>query len=94
MLKQIGTLVMTLISRSMQPFQRLYGVSRFLFSALALAVVFTLFASYFVALTVVPLFCAKFIKKPHGHDVAGHKKSFSSRFNGWRANRSSRHAAA
>ncbi|MDB6067775.1 MAG: acriflavin resistance protein [Pedosphaera sp.] len=65
------------------PVTFLYGVSRFLFSALALAVVFALFASYFVALTVVPLFCAKFIKKPHGHDVAGHKKSFSSRFNGW-----------
>ena len=36
----------------------LYGVSRFLFSALALAVVLSLVASYFVAMTVVPLFCA------------------------------------
>ncbi len=42
----------------------LYGVSRFLFTALALAVVFSLFASYVIALTVVPLFCAKFIKRP------------------------------
>jgi multidrug efflux pump subunit AcrB len=41
-------------------------VSRFLFSSLALAVVISLFASYFVALTVVPLFCARFIKSPHG----------------------------
>ena len=40
----------------------LYGVSRFLFSALALSVVLSLFASYVVALTVVPLFCAKFIR--------------------------------
>ena len=32
----------------------LYGVSRFLFTALALGVVLSLFASYFVALTVVP----------------------------------------
>ena len=40
----------------------LYGVSRFLFSALALSVVLSLFASYFVAMTVVPLFCAKLIK--------------------------------
>ncbi len=40
----------------------LYGVSRFLFTALALAVVLSLFASYFVAMTVVPLFCARFIK--------------------------------
>ncbi len=44
------------------PVMFLYGVSRFLFSALALAVVLSLFASYFVALTVVPLFCAKLIK--------------------------------
>ena len=40
----------------------LYGVSRFLFIGLALAVVLSLFASYFVAMTVVPLFCAKLIK--------------------------------
>src|SRR4051794_34412723 len=47
------------------PVTFLYGVSRFLFSALALAVVLALFASYFVAMTVVPLFCAKLIKLPH-----------------------------
>src|SRR6202000_794997 len=40
----------------------LYGVSRFLFVALASSVVLSLFASYIVALTVVPLFCAKLIK--------------------------------
>jgi hydrophobic/amphiphilic exporter-1 (mainly G- bacteria), HAE1 family len=44
----------------------LYGVSRFLFTALALAVVLSLFASYFVAMTVVPLFCARLIRG-HGH---------------------------
>src|SRR6185312_1873896 len=44
------------------PVTFLYGVSRFLFTALALSVVLSLFASYFVAMTVVPLFCAKFIK--------------------------------
>src|SRR5581483_7712959 len=49
------------------PVTYLYGVSRFLFSALALSVVLSLFASYFVAMTVVPLFCAKLIKG-HGHD--------------------------
>ncbi|GGH11455.1 efflux RND transporter permease subunit [Silvibacterium dinghuense] len=47
------------------PVTMLYGVSRFLFSALALAVVISLFASYFVAMTVVPLFCARFIHSPH-----------------------------
>jgi multidrug efflux pump subunit AcrB len=49
------------------PVTFLYGVSRFLFSALALSVVLSLFASYVVALTVVPLFCARFIKAPAHH---------------------------
>ena len=44
------------------PVTFLYGVSKFLFSALAIAVVLSLFASYLVALTVVPLFCAKYLK--------------------------------
>jgi multidrug efflux pump subunit AcrB len=47
------------------PVTFLYGVSQFLFTALALSVVLSLFASYIVAMTVVPLFCAKFIK---GHE--------------------------
>src|SRR6202030_4361776 len=56
------------------PVTFLYGVSRFLFSALALAVVCALFASYFVAMTVVPLFCARFIKKPHGHEAGAPRR--------------------
>ena len=44
----------------------LYGVSRYLFIALALAVVLSLAASYLVAMTVVPAFCARFIKTAHG----------------------------
>src|ERR1700726_753407 len=44
----------------------LYGVSKFLFTALAAAVILSLFASYVVAMTVVPLFCARFIKSAHG----------------------------
>jgi multidrug efflux pump subunit AcrB len=51
------------------PVTMLYGVSKFLFSSLALAVVISLFASYFVALTVVPLFCVRFIKSGHGDVV-------------------------
>jgi len=47
------------------PVTFLYGVSKFLFSALALAVALSLFASYAVAMTVVPLFCARFIKASH-----------------------------
>ncbi len=49
------------------PVTFLYGVSQFLFTALALSVVLSLFASYVVAMTVVPLFCAKFIKGHGGH---------------------------
>lgn len=48
------------------PVTFLYGVSRYFFGALAMAVVISLFASYFVAMTVVPLFCARFIRMPHG----------------------------
>jgi len=52
------------------PVTFLYGVSKFLFTALALAVVISLFASYLVAMTVIPLFCSRFLKAvPHG---AGH----------------------
>src|SRR4029079_5964684 len=55
------------------PVTFLYGVSRFLFSALALAVVLALVASYFVAMTVVPLFCARFMKAPvHHHHHPAH----------------------
>src|SRR5215471_3856979 len=48
------------------PVTLLYGVSKFLFTSLALSVVISLFASYAVAMTVVPLFCAKLIKGHHG----------------------------
>jgi HAE1 family hydrophobic/amphiphilic exporter-1 len=57
----------------------LYGVSRFLFVALALAVILSLFASYFVAMTVVPLFCAKLIKKHQADEEVG-DNFVSSRF--------------
>jgi multidrug efflux pump subunit AcrB len=51
------------------PVVLLFGVSKYLFSALALAVVLALLASYLVAMTVVPLFCAKFIKLGPEHHV-------------------------
>src|SRR5579871_4670222 len=50
------------------PVTFLYGVSKFLFTALALAVVISLFASYLVAMTVIPLFCSRFLKSvPHSN---------------------------
>lgn len=66
------------------PVTMLYGVSKFLFSALALAVVISLLASYFVAMTVVPLFCARFIRSPQvaeGRGVENKPPGFWNRFN-------------
>ncbi|MGH8022084.1 MAG: efflux RND transporter permease subunit, partial [Limisphaerales bacterium] len=60
----------------------LYGVSKYLFSALALSVVLSLAASYVVAVTVVPLFCARFLKeRPGGGAAAGEPKGWLARFN-------------
>ena len=62
------------------PVTFLYGVSRFLFASLALAVILALFASYIVAMTVVPLYCARFIRLDHHDGAAGRKRSLMSRF--------------
>ncbi len=61
----------------------LYGVSRFLFTALALSVVMSLFASYAVAMTVVPLFCAKLIRGHSSHAAGTLPSSLMGRFNAW-----------
>ena len=53
-------------------------MERLRFRPLALAVVLSLFASYVVALTVVPLFCAKFIRAPAKN--GGHPQNFNARF--------------
>lgn len=63
------------------PVTFLYGVSKFLFTALGLAVAISLFASYAVALTVVPLFCARFIKSPAAHGDGTPSRGFGARFN-------------
>jgi HAE1 family hydrophobic/amphiphilic exporter-1 len=67
------------------PVTFLYGVSRFLFTALALSVVFSLLASYVVAMTVVPLFCAKLIKAHQAHEELGDTapQGRGQRFNAW-----------
>ena len=44
------------------PVTLLFGVSKFLFTALALSVVLSLSASYFVAISIVPLYCAKLLR--------------------------------
>jgi len=69
----------------------LYGVSKFLFSALALAFSLSLLASFVVAMTVIPLFCSRFLKQ-HApaeggaeHPVPVHPggQSLWDRFNAW-----------
>jgi multidrug efflux pump subunit AcrB len=73
------------------PVTLLYGVSKFLFSALALAVVLSLFASFLVAMTVVPLFCARFMKQAATHaesesqveEAKAARKGLGTRFNLW-----------
>ena len=54
-----------------------YGVSKYLFIDLALGVVLSIFASYIFAMTVVPLYCAQFIRidaHAHGHaEGEGHE---------------------
>ena len=68
----------------------LYGVSKYLFSALGLSLMLSLFASYFVAMTVVPLFCANLMKAHHAGEEAGttphdnaKRKKWGPRFNVW-----------
>jgi multidrug efflux pump subunit AcrB len=56
------------------PVTFLFGVSKFLFSALALAFCLSLLASFVVAMTVIPLFCSKFLKAVH-HSHEGHGAS-------------------
>ncbi|MFZ0923483.1 MAG: efflux RND transporter permease subunit, partial [Candidatus Acidiferrales bacterium] len=75
------------------PVTLLYGVSKYLFTALALSVVLSLFASYFVAISVVPLYCAHLLRGIVHHDAAADageasaeakpRRSWGARFNAW-----------
>ena len=62
------------------PVTLLFGVSKFLFTALALGVVISLFASYFVAISVVPLFCARVLK-----DIVHHAEGLNVKAASWGA---------
>jgi len=62
------------------------GISKYIFTPLALGVVLSIFASYFFAMTVVPLYCAKFIRVHHEDKERNKEKSgffanFDRRFN-------------
>jgi multidrug efflux pump subunit AcrB len=59
------------------PVSFFYGVSRYLFADLALGVVISIFASYIFAMTVVPLYCAYFIRlDAHGEESHENPKSW------------------
>jgi multidrug efflux pump subunit AcrB len=47
------------------PVTFLSGISKYIFTPLALGVVISIFASYFFAMTVVPLFCSLFVRIHH-----------------------------
>ena len=47
------------------PVTFLSGISKYIFTPLALGVVLSIFASYIFAMTVVPLFCATFVRIHH-----------------------------
>jgi HAE1 family hydrophobic/amphiphilic exporter-1 len=64
------------------PVTLLVGVSKFLFSALALAFCLSLMASFVVAMTVIPLFCSKFLKTHH-HEQGAPANVSAGRFNDW-----------
>jgi len=73
------------------PVTFLYGVSKFLFSSLALAFVLSLMASFVVSMTVIPLFCSRFLKGVQHSPAASHGQhaaetqgaSWGSCFNAW-----------
>ncbi|HEY2484519.1 MAG TPA: efflux RND transporter permease subunit [Candidatus Binataceae bacterium] len=54
------------------PVMFLFGVAKYLFSALALAVVLAMLASYVVAMSVIPIYCARFlVVEKHGVKRSG-----------------------
>ncbi len=48
----------------------LYGVSKYLFSALALAVFFSMAASYVVSMSIIPIYCARFLNPEEAREAA------------------------
>ena len=57
------------------------GISKYIFTPLALGVVLSIFASYFFAMTVVPLYCARFIRlKDEGEHFETSKLGIFTRF--------------
>jgi len=75
------------------PVMFLFGVAKYLFSALALAVVLSIASSYVIAMTVIPIYCARFLSIAEARAVesggglfAGFRRgyeNFARRYEGW-----------
>ncbi|MGH7814209.1 MAG: efflux RND transporter permease subunit [Candidatus Binataceae bacterium] len=73
----------------------LFGVAKYLFSALALAVTLAMVASYVVAMTLIPIYCARFLTREEAAETEEGKGKgplaafiraydrFADRFAGW-----------
>ena len=62
------------------PVSFLSGISKYIFTPLALGVVLSIFASYFFAMTVVPLYCANFIRLRDEAEAEDLEPGFFARF--------------
>ena len=51
------------------PVMFLFGVAKYLFSALALAVVLSMIASYVVAMSIIPIYCARFLNAEEAREL-------------------------
>jgi len=58
------------------PVMFLTGIGKFLFTPLALAVVFAILASYAMSMTLVPAACARFLKPGLTHEETGRRSFF------------------
>ncbi len=59
----------------------LFGVAKYLFSALALAVVFSMAASYVVSMTIIPLYCARYLTAEDAQENYEEQRGLLAAFN-------------
>src|SRR5579875_1734906 len=59
------------------PVMFLFGVAKYLFSALAFAVVLSIAASYVIAMTVIPIYCARFLTTAEARAIEAGRGLFS-----------------
>src|SRR5581483_9564681 len=72
------------------PVMFLFGVAKYLFSALALTVIMAMLASYVVSMTVIPIFCARFLNAAQAREMehgatSGFLGAFSRVYERWAA---------